>query len=210
MNNCCFYNILRITVFYVLRVLQCIEALVEHVVCLKRLMLRSFKLLHFLRLMGMSAPSLHIECTNSMISRDPRISRKYFWPNQHWLAMYMYARLYMHSESVYSHSRMLRLLEFFFNVWREKKKLPFPVWREVWNWVQLLVWQPVDCTGMETSTHDLTYSEIVSQHQLYLLCWLRGRAIVEFPGVGRWRYRTLCPEVVPVISLVQLALFIPW
>ena len=34
---------------------------------------------------------------------------------------------------------------------------------------------------------------------------------MEFPGVGRWQYRTLCLEmekVVPVISLVQLALFI--
>ena len=34
---------------------------------------------------------------------------------------------------------------------------------------------------------------------------------MEFPGVGRWQYRTLClgmEEVVPVMSLVQLALFI--
>ena len=48
-------------------------------------------------------------------------------------------------------------------------------------------------------------SEIVSQSQLYLLCCLRGRASAEFPGVGRWQYRTLClgmKEVVPVISLL--------
>ena len=36
---------------------------------------------------------------------------------------------------------------------------------------------------------------------------------MEFPGVGRWQYRTLClgmEEIVPVISLVQLALLIHW
>ena len=36
---------------------------------------------------------------------------------------------------------------------------------------------------------------------------------MEFPGDGKWQYRTLCmgmEEVVPVISLVQLALLIHW
>ena len=80
----------------------------------------------------------------------------------------------VHSESVYSHIRLNRmwlLNGVRYNVWREGEKLPFPVWREVWNGVQLQVWQLVKWTGMETtSTHNLTFSEIVSQHQLYLLC----------------------------------------
>ena len=47
--------------------------------------------------------------------------------------------------------------------WREGEKLPFPVWREVWNGVELPVWQLVEWTGMETtSTHNLTFSEILS------------------------------------------------
>ena len=53
----------------------------------------------------------------------------------------------------------------------EREKLPFPVWREVWNGVQLQVWQLVEWTGMETTiTHNVTFSEIVSQYQLYLFC----------------------------------------
>ena len=98
---------------------------------------------------------------------------------------YMYKGLYLeshhshvctsvHSESVYSHIRLNRmwlLNGVRYNVWREGEKLPFPVWREVWNGVQLQVWSLVEWTGMETiSTHNLTFSEIVSQYQLYLLC----------------------------------------
>ena len=59
------------------------------------------------------------------------------------------------SESVYSHIRLNRmwlLNGVRYNVWREGEKLPFAVWREVWNGVQL---QLVDWTGMETSTHFL-------------------------------------------------------
>ena len=49
---------------------KCIEALSEHVVCLKRLKTSAFgssEPLLLLRLMGVSVPSLHIECTDSMI-----------------------------------------------------------------------------------------------------------------------------------------------
>ena len=85
---------------------------------------------------------------------------------------------------------------------RGRERLPFSVWREVLNGVQLQVGQLVDWTGMETtSTPNLT---IFSQYELYLLCWLRGRASAEFPGVGSWQYKTLClgmEKVVPVISL---------
>ena len=118
----------------------------------------------------------------------------------------------VHSESVYSHIRLNRmwlLNRVRYNVWREGEKLPFPVWREVWNGVQLQVWHLVEWTGMETtSTHNLPFSEIVSQYQLYLLYRLRGRASVEFPGEGRWQYRTLClgmEEVVPVIYITSTA-----
>ena len=80
----------------------------------------------------------------------------------------------VHSESVYSHIRLNRmwlLNGVRYNVWGEGEKLPFAVWREVWNGVQLQVRQLVEWTGMETtSTHNLTFSEIVSQYQLYLLC----------------------------------------
>ena len=38
-----------------------------------------------------------------------------------------------------------------YNVWREGETLPFPVWRDVWNGVQLQVWQLVEWIGMETS-----------------------------------------------------------
>ena len=80
----------------------------------------------------------------------------------------------VHSESIYSHIRLNRmwlLNGVRYNVWREGEKLPFPVWREVWNGVQLQVWQLVEWTGMETTNiHNLTFSEIVCQYQLYLLC----------------------------------------
>ena len=55
------------------------------------------------------------------------------------------------SESVCSHIRLNRMWlvnEVTYNVWRMGKKLPFPVWREVWNGVQLQVWQLVEWTGM--------------------------------------------------------------
>ena len=48
----------------------------------------------------------------------------------------------VHSESVYSHIRLNRmwlLNGVRYNVWREGEKLPFSVWREVWNGVQLQV-----------------------------------------------------------------------
>ena len=66
MNNPGFYKFPRFTT---LRVLKCIEALSEHVVCLKRLKISafgSFEPLLLLRLMGVSAPSLHIESTDSV------------------------------------------------------------------------------------------------------------------------------------------------
>ena len=47
------------------------EALVEQVVCLKRLKMSTFgssEPLHLLRIMDMSAPSLHRESTDSMIT----------------------------------------------------------------------------------------------------------------------------------------------
>ena len=43
----------------------------------------------------------------------------------------------LHSESVYNHIRMWLLNGVRYNVWREGGKLPFPVWGEVWNGVQL-------------------------------------------------------------------------
>ena len=74
----------------------------------------------------------------------------------------------VHSESVYSHIRLNRmwlLNGVRYNVWREGEKLPFPVWREVWNWVQLQVWQLVEWTGMETtSTLHLTFSEMYQSY----------------------------------------------
>ena len=48
----------------------CKEALVEQVVCLKRLIASAFRRsesLHLLRLMDVLAPSLHIESTDSLI-----------------------------------------------------------------------------------------------------------------------------------------------
>ena len=52
-------------------VLLCIEALIEQVVCLKRLRtatLESFESLFLLRLMGVLVPSLHRESTDSLIT----------------------------------------------------------------------------------------------------------------------------------------------
>ena len=52
-----------------------------------------------------------------------------------------------------------------YNVWREEEKLPFPVWREMWNGVQLQICQLVEWTGMETtSTHNLTFSEMYQSY----------------------------------------------
>ena len=53
-----------------LRVLLCIEALAEHVVCVKRPITSAFESSQryfCMGLMGVSAPSLHIESTDSMI-----------------------------------------------------------------------------------------------------------------------------------------------
>ena len=70
----------------------------------------------------------------------------------------------VYSESVYSPIRLNRmwlLNGVRYNIWREGEMLAFPVWREVWNGVQLQVWQLVEWTGMETtSTHNLTFSEM--------------------------------------------------
>ena len=73
-----FYNFSRITIAvyftYFLRVLQCMEALVDQFVFLKRpitSVFRSSKPLHLLRLMGMLVPSLHIQSTNCMILHNP-------------------------------------------------------------------------------------------------------------------------------------------
>ena len=56
-----------------LKVLMCIyKTLVGHVMCLKRLKTVTFERsepFHLLRMMGVSVPSLHIESTDSMISR---------------------------------------------------------------------------------------------------------------------------------------------
>ena len=72
----------------------------------------------------------------------------------------------VHSESVYSNIRMWLLNGVKYNVW---EKLPFAVWRDVWNWIQLQVWEVVDWTGMETtSTHNLMVSEIVSNKNVDL------------------------------------------
>ena len=65
----------------------------------------------------------------------------------------------VHSESVYSHIRLNRmwlLNGIRYNVWREGEKLPFAVWREVWNGVLLQVWQVVEWTGMETTSTRLS------------------------------------------------------
>ena len=73
MNNPGFYKFLRITVTVYFTYFESIivyRALTEHVVCLKRLKTSAFgssEPLLLLRLMGVSAPSLHIESTDSMI-----------------------------------------------------------------------------------------------------------------------------------------------
>ena len=62
----------------------------------------------------------------------------------------------VHSESVYSHIRLNRmwlLNGVRYNVWREGENLPFSLWREVWNGVQLQDWQLLKWTGMETYTY---------------------------------------------------------
>ena len=66
MNNWRFYNFLKITVHVAVyfTYFESIEALAEHVVCLKKLKTSAFgssEPLLLLRVMGMSAPSLHIE-----------------------------------------------------------------------------------------------------------------------------------------------------
>ena len=46
----------------------------------------------------------------------------------------------------------------------------------------------------------------------YLLLWLRGRARAECPGLGRWRFRSLCLKMEGGVTVtgVQLAVFIHW
>ena len=46
----------------------------------------------------------------------------------------------------------------------------------------------------------------------YLLLWLRGRARAECPGLGRWRFRSLCLRMEGGVTVtgVQLAVFIHW
>ena len=44
------------------------------------------------------------------------------------------------------------------NVWREGEKLPFSVWREVWNRVQLQVWELLHWTGIGTYNYNDTFS----------------------------------------------------
>ena len=74
MNNPGFYKFPRFTVAVYFTYFESIKvykkALSEHVVCLKRLKTSAFgssEPLLLLRLMGVSAPSLHIESTDSMI-----------------------------------------------------------------------------------------------------------------------------------------------
>ena len=69
-NNWRFYNFPRITVavyFTEFESIVVIEALTEHIVCLKRPITSAFESSQPLLLYGVSAPSLHIESTDSMI-----------------------------------------------------------------------------------------------------------------------------------------------
>ena len=71
MNNRHFYNFPRITVAVLFKYVESItKAILEQAVWLKRLITSVFESsepLLLLRLMGVSAPSLYIEPTNSMI-----------------------------------------------------------------------------------------------------------------------------------------------
>ena len=76
MNNPGLYKFPRFTVAVYFTYFESIKALAEHVVCLKRLKTSAFgssELLLLLRLMGVSAPSLHIESTDSMIKANYEI-----------------------------------------------------------------------------------------------------------------------------------------
>ena len=69
MNNRQFYNLPRITVAVYFTYFECIEALAEQVVCLKKLITSAFessKPLFLLMIMGVSAPSRHRESTDSI------------------------------------------------------------------------------------------------------------------------------------------------
>ena len=60
-----------------------------------------------------------------------------------------------------------------------------------------------------TYTHHHPTSPHIIQ---YLLLWLRGRARAECPGLGRWRFRSLCLRMDGGVTVtgVQLAVFIHW
>ena len=51
--------------------------------------------------------------------------------------------------------------------------------------------------------------ELVCSNQ-YLLLWLRGRDSGEFPGLGRWRFSSLCLRMEGGVTGVELVVFIHW
>ena len=67
-------------------------------------------------------------------------------------------------------------------------------------------------TWLPTSTHHHPPPHIPTLIIQYLLLWLRGRARAECPGLGRWRFRSLCLRMEGGVTVtgVQLALFIHW
>ena len=44
----------------------------------------------------------------------------------------------------------------------------------------------------------------------YLLLWLRGRARAECPGLGRWRFRSLCLRMEGGVTVTGVQLAVHW
>ena len=85
---------------------KCIEAVTEHVVCLKRLKISAYgssEPLLLLRLMGMSVPSLHIESTGSMIYICVTLHRQINSAAKHFISTYspLLCGCYVYSSGLY-------------------------------------------------------------------------------------------------------------
>ena len=69
------------------------------------------------------------------------------------------------------------------------------------------------CMCNHRNEHDsCVCSQVYICPNQYLLLWLRGRARAECPGLGRWRFRSLCLRMEGGVTVtgVQLAVFIHW
>lgn len=59
---------------------------------------------------------------------------------------------------------------------KEEEKVPFSVWGDVWNEVQLLVWQLVSLTEMKRNTHYLHHAHMQFSHVNFQPLKFEGKA----------------------------------